>query len=145
LGQVSNCFLIRHPSEVITSYLAKQVTPTLDDLGFVQQREIFEMLRASRGTAPPVLDAKDVQQNPRRLLERLCQLLGIPFYESMLAWPPGLRSTDGVWAKHWYTEVGISTSFRSFQPKTTAVPAALQGVYQQCLECYEILYKFRLQ
>jgi hypothetical protein len=145
LGLVINCFLIRHPAEVITSYLAKRVTPTLDDLGFVQQREIFEMVRASCGTAPPVLDAKDVQQNPRHLLEKLCQLVEVPFYESMLAWPPGLRSTDGVWAKHWYPEVGNSTSFRPYQPKPTAVPPALQRVYAQSLECYEILYEYRLQ
>ena len=31
--------------------------------------------------------------------------------------PPGLRATDGVWAKYWYKEVKTTTSFRPYKPK----------------------------
>lgn len=145
LSQVCNCFLIRHPAEVITSYLAKNVTPELEDLGFTQQQEIFERIQDQTGRAPPVLDAKDVQQNPRRVLSKLCEILHIPFYESMLSWPPGSRPTDGVWAQHWYPEVEKSTSFRPYQPKATEAPAAFQEIYDRCLESYDILHAHRLQ
>ena len=38
LGLVTNCFLIRDPAEVITSYIRKNdVDLTLEDLGFAQQ------------------------------------------------------------------------------------------------------------
>ena len=145
LSMVSNCFLIRHPAEVISSYLAKQAAPALEDLGFVQQEEIFEHVRSTTGAIPPVLDAKDVQQNPRGTLDKLCDVLGIVFDDSMLSWPPGLHTTDGVWAKHWYAEVESSTSFRPYRRRQAEIPAALVEVYRRCLESYELLHANRLQ
>jgi hypothetical protein len=145
LSNVTNAFLIRHPAEVITSYLAKQVTPAIEDLGSVQQEEIFREVRSKTGSPPPVLDAKDVLQNPRGMLGKLCEVLGVPFDESMLSWPPGLRPTDGVWAKHWYTEVETSITFRPYRNRQTAVPAAMEEVYRRCLESYDLLYENRLQ
>lgn len=144
LSQVTNCFLIRHPREVITSYIAKNDIPTLGDLGFVQQVEIFDFVRRKTGRTPPVLDAKDVQNDPRRILGRLCDSLGIEYSDSMLSWPPGLRATDGIWAKHWYKEVENSTSFRPYQPKVAAVPEQLDEIYRRCLDCYERLFAHRL-
>src|SRR5882724_5222115 len=38
---LTNCFLIRDPREVILSYIKKNPEPTLEDLGFVQQEKIF--------------------------------------------------------------------------------------------------------
>jgi Sulfotransferase domain len=145
LDHLAHWFLIRDPQEVITSYLAKRGTPELQDLGFVQQLEIFEYLRLRSGRLPPVLDAKDVQQNPRRMLELLCESLKVSFNEAMLFWPPGYRPTDGVWASHWYPEVVSSTSFRAYQPKHDALPESLRGIYERCLECYEILHEHRLK
>jgi hypothetical protein len=45
LARVTNCFLIRHPREVITSYIAKNNDPTVEDVGFIQQAEIFDWVR----------------------------------------------------------------------------------------------------
>src|SRR5213592_4339178 len=45
LTGVANCFLIRDPAEVITSYAKKHGDPALGDLGFVQQLEIFNFVR----------------------------------------------------------------------------------------------------
>ena len=45
LGAVTNCFLIRDPAEVITSYIKKNDDPALADLGFVQQAEIFDWVK----------------------------------------------------------------------------------------------------
>src|SRR5882724_9494034 len=43
LSAVTNCFLIRDPAEVITSYIKKNdVDVALEDLGFAQQAEIFD-------------------------------------------------------------------------------------------------------
>src|SRR5437763_16467395 len=42
---ITNCFLIRDPREVILSYIKKNPEPTLEDLGFVQQCKIFELAR----------------------------------------------------------------------------------------------------
>jgi hypothetical protein len=145
LGRVTNCFLIRHPQEVITSYIAKNNDPTVEDVGFIQQAEIFEGVHAETGNVPPVLDAKEIQENPRRMLGLMCDALGVEFSEAMLSWPPGLRPTDGIWAKHWYKEVETSTSFRPYKPKPEAVPERLRDVYEQSLEFYEQLHEHRLR
>jgi hypothetical protein len=68
LADVTNCFLIRDPREVIVSYVKKQGNPKLEDLGFVQQAEIFDWVRAHTGATPSVIDARDVLENPRRTL-----------------------------------------------------------------------------
>ena len=141
---VTNCFLIRDPRGVIASYIKKQEDPMLDDLGFVQQTEIFQWVRGRTGTAPAVIDARDVLENPKRILELLCDAVGIEFSESMLSWPLGLRDTDGVWAKHWYSEVARSTSFLPYRPKREAVPQRSCEIYERCRECYDRLYEHRL-
>src|ERR671919_861098 len=96
LGAVTNCFLIRDPREVINSYVKKREDPALEDLGFVQQAEIFDFVRTHTNVVPPVVDAKDVLQNPERTLRLLCEAIGVDFSESMLSWPPGFRETDGI-------------------------------------------------
>src|SRR6188472_2402142 len=52
LGAVTNCFLIRDPAEVICSYIKKNHDPSVEDLGFLRQAEIFELVRASDGSVP---------------------------------------------------------------------------------------------
>lgn len=144
LRAVTNCFLIRDPAEVIASYTKKNHEPALDDLGFVQQAEIFDFVKAETGAIPAVIDARDVQNNPARTLKLLCEAVGVEFSDAMLSWPAGLRATDGVWAKYWYAEVADATSFRPSARKEAEVPARLRGVYEQCLAVYERLLRERL-
>ena len=154
---LTNCFLIRDPREVILSYIKKNPEAELEDLGFVQQCEIFNFVREKVGTSrcdvrgrrsapslPIVVDARDVLENPERMLRLLCHANGVPFDKAMLSWPPGLRETDGIWAKHWYDEVARSTSFQPYQPREGNVPDRLREIYEQCRECYERLYQHRL-
>ncbi len=56
----------------------------LQDTGLPQQVEIFEQLRRRTDRTPPVLDARDVLENPRRLLGLLCEAIGVEFTETML-------------------------------------------------------------
>jgi hypothetical protein len=154
LGAVTNCFLIRDPREVILSYIKKNPKPTLEDLGFVQQTKIFDFVvatscrdvrgRRSAPFLPIVIDAKDVLESPERMLRLLCDAVDVEFDNAMLSWPPGLRDTDGVWAKYWYDEVATSTSFQPYRSKNEPVPEHLREVHGQCHECYERLYQHRL-
>ena len=144
LGAMTNCFLIRDPREVIVSYVKKREDPALEELGFVQQTEIFDFVRTRAESIPPIVDAKDVLKNPERMLRLLCDAVGVEFNESMLSWPPGLRETDGLWAKYWYGEVARSTSFQPYRPRDAKVPAHLGKLHERCRECYERLYEYRL-
>ena len=93
---MTNCFLIRDPREVIPSYVKKRGESILEDLGFVQQQEIFDWVRARSDVAPAVIDARDVLENPKRILALLCDAVSFEFSESMLSWPPGLPESDGI-------------------------------------------------
>lgn len=145
LAGLTNCFLIRHPRDMLTSYVRIRERPTLADTGFEQQREIFAWVLDRQRSTPPVIDAVDVLNQPRRNLGLLCDALGIDFQDAMLAWPPGPRETDGVWAPHWYGEVEKSTGFHPYRPKNEPVPSDLADIYERCLECYDLLYKHRLR
>lgn len=145
IDKLTNCFLIRTPREVISSYIKKNSHMDIVDTGFPQQWEIFCWVRDHTGQIPPVIDARDVLENPRQTLSRLCDAVGVTFSDAMLEWPPGLRDTDGVWAKHWYHEVEKSTSFQPYRPKTIDLPDHMQGLAARCDEFYEQLHSHRLR
>jgi hypothetical protein len=144
LGSVANCFLIRDPAEVIASYLKQNGEPALEDLGFVQQLEIFEFVRQANAKTPPVIDANDILRHPENTLRLLCQALGLPFDPAMLSWSRGLRETDGSWARHWYSSVARSTGFARYRKRNPEVPVSMREMEERCRDCYDRLYACRL-
>lgn len=108
---LTNVFLIRHPARVVASYSRKREAPTLADIGFVQQAELFDQVADWLGRAPVVVDSADIRANPRETLDKLCSALGISFDPAMLRWPAGPKPYDGAWAPHWYNAVHASTGF----------------------------------
>jgi hypothetical protein len=145
LNDVTNAFLIREPREVVTSFIKIAGDPKLEETGLPQQLEIFNWVRARTGRVPPVVDTRDVLENPQRLLHLLCDALDVDFTETMLSWPPGPRETDGVWAKHWYDAVLKSTTFQTYRPKNEPVPPQLTDLLSEAEKIYEQLYEFRLR
>jgi hypothetical protein len=145
LCEVRNSFLIRDPAEVIASYIKKNRVPNVEDLGFVQQAEIFDFVHRQAGAVAPVIDADDVLRDPERMLRLLCDALGVEFTDAMLSWPPGPRETDGVWAKYWYAEVERSTSFAPYRERKIELPKSLRDVHDRCREIYAELYEVRLR
>ena len=145
MSRVLNAFLIRDPPAVLASYASKRTEVTLADLGFVQQRGLFEREAERLGAPPPVVDSADILANPARTLERLCRALGIVFTPSMLGWPRGPRPTDGVWAPAWYQSVERSTGFepRGFAA-AVVLPPALQRLADEAQPHYEALKMYCL-
>lgn len=137
----TNVFLIRHPARVIASYASKRENPTLDDIGFRQQAEIFENVR---GDGAVVIDSSDIRQNPRATLEALCDRIGLCFTEKMLSWPKGGHPADGVWAAHWYSAVWNSTGFGAPEGPVPEVLEPLSDVLHQAMPYYEALFDNRL-
>lgn len=145
LNEVVHCFLIRDPREMLTSLIHNIPNPTLADTGLLQQVELFDTVRDKTGRIPPVLDSKDVLENPEAMLRTLTQAVGVTFDQAMLSWTPGTRQTDGIWAKYWYANVEKSSGFQSYKPKNDQVPDRLKEVHAQCVDCYGKLHAHRLR
>ena len=142
----THAFLIRDPARVVASYAAKRVRVLPEHLGTVRQREYFDREADRLGVAPPVVDSADILRAPQRVLAALCAAIGIGWDAAMLAWEPGRRATDGVWAAHWYGAVEASTGFG---PADDAPPPALNAeaaaVVEACRADYEYLAGWRLE
>lgn len=142
---MENAFLIRDPDRVLMSYVKKWEDVTLRDIGFSQQQEIFDMVAASSGRAPPVLDGDDVLTNPRGALRALCRTLRIEFREEMLRWPKGPKPFDGIWAKHWYNAVWQTEGFAKPDVKSSAIlPDRLRAVAEAARPIYDSLRRYSL-
>lgn len=144
MDHVCNAFLIRSPHDVLVSYAKVRGTPTPEEIGIPQQREMFERVSDRLGHAPPVIDGGDVLKDPRRVLALLCHALGIAFRPEMLKWPAGSRPTDGVWAPAWYASVEASTGFAAPRDGRERLPGDLQRVADAVRADYERLAAFRL-
>jgi hypothetical protein len=144
LGALTHAFLIRDPLEMLPSLDAKYPDPTLADTGLPQQVELFEAVRAAGGATPAVVDARDLLESPASVLAQLCARLDLEYTDAMLSWPKGPRSTDGVWAAHWYGSVETTTGFGTYSPRTAPCPEHLVPLLEECTPYYETLHAARL-
>lgn len=138
MKSVKHVFLIRDPARVIASYSVKREAPTMADLGFVQQRELFEAAHD-----PIVVEAADIRRAPEAVLSALCEALGIAFTPAMLSWPKGSHPSDGVWGQHWYGAIWNSTGFAN---EETSVRPDIDrpDLMGPAMEIYEEMHAVRL-
>ncbi len=134
-----NVHLLRHPARVVASYAAKRENPTLDDIGFRQQVDLFERLPG------PVIDSADIRADPEGMLRALCVAIGLGFDPAMLHWPAGPRAQDGVWAAHWYGAVHNSTGFAGEEGPLPRLEGQAAGLVEAALPYYEGLAKRRIR
>ncbi len=139
-----HAFLIRNPDEVVASYGLKRDSVTADDLGYVKQKQLYDKVVALQGSRPPVIDAKDVANNPKEVLRKLCECLDVSFDERMLRWAAGPRASDGVWAAHWYQNVEKSTEFVPYKNKPLNLSKEQQWIADQSRPFYQEMYKHRI-
>ncbi len=144
MRQVKNVFLIRHPARVVASYAKKREAPTLDDIGFRQQAELFEECRAA-GEAPLVIDSADIRADPPGMLRKLCTELGLDWRPEMLRWPAGGHPDDGVWAAHWYGAVHRSTGFAGPEGPLPRLDGDYAALAEKARPYYEALADHRLK
>ena len=140
-----NAFLIRDPAGVLASYVRKRAEVTLEDIGIVRQRELFNREADRLGRSPPVVEGADVLADPAGVLAALCGALDIPYTDEMLSWPAGRRDSDGVWAPAWYEAVERSTGFEA--PERAPAPLLtddLKRIADQARPHYEALARYRL-
>ena len=138
LARGRNVLLTRDPEDMLPSLAQALGAPTLRDTGYAAQTDLLEDLLAL-GQDPPVLVARELLADPRGVLARLCERLGIPFDGAMLSWEPGPRPEDGVWAPHWYAGVHRSRGFEPYRRKEAPFPSALVPLLEECRPRYQRL------
>jgi len=139
LGWADDCVnihLIRHPARVIASYAAKRENPTLEDIGYRQQADLFDRIGGI------VIDSRDIRQNPENALKKLCDQINLPFDSAMSHWPAGPRPFDGIWAAHWYNAVHQSTGFAGAEGPLPELKGAAADLLDAALPYYEKLKNF---
>jgi len=94
--EMTHIFLIRYPARVIASYVAKLENPMFDDIGFRQQAEIYNWVRARQGPVA-VVESFSIRVHPRRTLSHLSEAIRLSFLDRMLRWPKGGHKDDGAW------------------------------------------------
>ena len=143
LRGLTNVFLIRHPARVVASYARKREAPTLTDIGFVQQAELFDQVAGWLGHAPLVIDSGDIRADPGKALANLCAALVIPYTERMLHWPAGPKPYDGVWAPHWYGAVHASSGFAGPEDPSPILTGPFADLAEQAMPYFTSLQAYR--
>lgn len=138
ITDVVNVFLIRHPARVAASFSAKYENPTLPEIGFTQQVDLYDQLNAA-GARPVVIDSHDIREDPETMLRRLCDVIGLEWDPAMLSWPAGGHKSDGVWAAHWYGSVHASTGFAGPEGPLPDLDGARADLARAAMPSYEVL------
>jgi hypothetical protein len=138
IRELTNVLLIRDPHEVVASYLKSRDQVTVDDIGLRQQNVLYDEL-STAGHEPRIIDAADFVGDPEHFLRGLCALVDVEFDRTMLRWPAGPRSTDGVWAPYWYAAVWNSTGFAPYQRRDVELTGRAVQVAAECGPLYQRL------
>jgi hypothetical protein len=141
IGGLTNLLLIRDPGEVVASYVRSRADVVADDIGLVQQSELYDLL----GRDVPVIDSADFLRAPESYLRWLCDYIDVPFTPRMLSWPAGPRDSDGIWAPHWYDAVVASTGFQPYRARTVSLSGAARLAAEQSRPHYERLHAVRVE
>jgi hypothetical protein len=139
-----NCILIRHPKDVINSYIKKNTLSYVDELGYPQQYKIMKYL-TSIGKKFIVIDSNILLNNPEKILSKWCSSINLEFDISMLKWQKGNHPQDGIWWKHWYDNVVTTTHFQKFSPNKNDIDKKYKSIYHEALDYYNKLYYFAKQ
>ncbi len=140
IAGLTNVLLIRDPAEVVASYVRSRADVVAEDIGLVQQGELYDQLDG----VPPVIDAADFLRDPEGYLRWLCAYVDVEFTAAMLRWPAGPRASDGVWARYWYDAVVASTGFEPYRPRAVDLHGAALEAAERSRPDYERLHAARV-
>lgn len=136
LENMTNLFLVRNPKQLIASFAQVISSPKMQDIGLKKSWELFNKIEYQN---PVVLDSAQILKDPKSLLSKLCDNLGINFFEEMLSWPSGGIKEDGPWAKYWYKNVHSSSGFAKQKTSSRELPKNCESLYLEALKYYDKL------
>ena len=145
----THSFLIRDPAKTITSVYDKWPDFHEAEVGFAEQRALFDRLSDRHGAAPPVIDSDDLLEDPHGVVATWCAAVEIPFIESSLSWEPGARDEVSWWDGGSFhanlrNSDGLKPQARKYVDLAQA-PARVRAVHDRARPHYEYMHRFRLR
>ena len=120
-----HAFIIRNPEKAIKSVyrqilvdfkesLWSHIVP--EELGFREQLLMYKCITGELNMKVFVIDADDLIRNPREVMEKFCNFVGLQFSESMLNWSTDdAKTEDKPWdffPNSWIKDVKETNGFR---------------------------------
>mgnify|MGYP002820860932 CR=1 FL=1 len=139
LEKGTNCFLIRHPSKVINSYIKKNKIYSITDIGFDQMFRLFNYVKKNISKNIVIINADTLLENPEIYIKKLCGNLNIEFSYKMLKWQKGNIKDFGIWYKHWYSSIINSSGFNKPDYEEYKIPDQYKDIYNKSLEIYNTM------
>lgn len=150
LSHFTHAFLIRDPAKTITSIYSKW--PDFDELevGFPEQRALFDLVTALNGEVPPVIDSDDLLEQPHQMTEAFCEAVGIPFIEQALRWEAGGEPSAHSWwdGGSFHANLAKSTGLTAQKRKYIAIseaPERVRRVYRRMRPHYDHMHQYRIR
>ncbi|MGI9499155.1 MAG: sulfotransferase family protein [Geminicoccaceae bacterium] len=149
LSKFTHAFLIRDPAKTITSMYDKWPDFHEKEVGFAEQRALFDLIMDRYGTPPPVLDSDDLLEDPYGMVEAWCDAVGIPFLPEALSWEPGARDEvswwdGGAFHANLRNSDGLKPQKRTYIDIERA-PDRVKAVYENVRPHYAYMHRHRLQ
>jgi hypothetical protein len=157
LDSFEHSFLIRDPAKVLASLHRSWTKAGNDDgftrneIGFDEQRRLFDRLCDKLGRAPAVIDSDDLLEDPPVMVAKYCRAIGVPFIADALTWEPGSRSEvlwydgdDSIWHESLKNSDGLKAQPRA-HIDVADLPPRLRALYDDFLPHYHHLHAHRLR
>ena len=149
LSHFTHAFLIRDPALTLTSMYDKWPDFHEGEVGFPEQRALFDLLTALNGTPPPVIDSGDLLEQPHAMTEAFCTAVNIPFMPDALTWQPGGDPGAHSWwdggsfHKNLARSTGLMPQKRKYV-ELSDTPPRVQQVYRRMKPHYDRLHAHRI-
>ncbi len=97
LAHFTHAFLIRDPAKTISAIYDRWPDFDEGEVGFPEQRALFDLLHALDGMPPTVIDSDDLLDRSAEMTAAFCNAVDIPFIEGALVWEPGGDTSNHSW------------------------------------------------
>ena len=118
-----------------------------EEIGYIQEHQIFQKVAELNGKTPIVIDADDLENDPEGTVEAYCSALGIPIIPESLHWEPEHKDSWDA-CKEWHADAAKSTGIQKNMEKfevTVHDHTGLRAFYDYHLPFYQAMHKHRLK
>ena len=149
LSHFTHAFLIRDPAKTISSMFNKWPDFDEGEVGFPEQRALFDLLWALNRKQPAVIDSDDLLEKPAEMVKAFCDAVDIPFIEDALTWQAGGDPSEHSWwdggsfHHNLANSTGLAPQGRKYVEVSDA-PLRVQQVHRRMKPHYDRLHQHRI-